>query len=180
LAVVAYAGEIHDLEWTETQANAVLERLTEEFGVELATARREGGLVLAPGMADNQALAVVHGFARRAIDNDPINFNRLVAMVQGTMIANVLYFEDVRKLPNRLPELRVYLDTTPLLRALGLTSPEVSAAAIEMVTLMASFRIPMFVFSHTIDEMTAILENIAASLKRGTHGYREQGAPGRT
>jgi hypothetical protein len=176
LAVVAYAREIHELEWTETQANAALERLTEDFGAELATARREGGLVLAPGLTDNQALAVVHGFARRAISNDPINFNRLVAMVQGTMIANVLYFEDVRKLPNRLPELRVYLDTTPLLRALGLTSPEVSAAAIEMLALMASFKIPMFVFSHTIDEMTAILENIAASVKRGTHGYREQGS----
>jgi len=176
LAIVAYARDVHELDWTETQVNAALERLTEEFGAELATARREGGLAPGPGLGDDQALAVVHGFARRAIGNDPINFNRLVAMVQGTMIANVLYFEDVRKLPNRLPELRVYLDTTPLLRALGLASPEVVAAAGEMLALMATFKIPMFVFSHTIDEMTAILENVAASVKRGTEGYREQGA----
>jgi hypothetical protein len=177
LAVVAYAREVHELGWTEIEANAALERLTEEFGADLATARREGGLVvLAPGLADDQALAVVHGFARRAISSDPTNFNRLVAMVQGTMIANVLYFEDVRKLPNRLPELRVYLDTTPLLRALGLASPEVVTAALEMLALMGTFKIPMLVFSHTIDEMTAILENVAASVKRGTQGYHEQGA----
>ncbi len=173
-AVVRYAAEAHGLTWTEEKANAALERLTEDFGAELATARREGGLAADAPLGEDEALAVVYGFARGAVERDPENFARIVAMVQGTMIANALYFEDIRKLPNRLPELRVYFDTSPLLRALGLASDEVVLAATEMLALMRSFKIPMFVFSHTVDEMTAILERIAESLKRGRTAPNEQ------
>jgi len=174
-AVVQYAREIHELDWSEQRANRALERLSEDFGSELATAKREGQLSAGPSKEEDEALAVVYSFARRAVERDPVNFNRLVAMVQGTMIANALYFEDVRKLPSRLAELRIYLDTTPLIRALGLAPTEVVLAAREMLELMSSFRIPLFVFTHTIDEMSAILENIAAALKRGTRAYTEQG-----
>jgi hypothetical protein len=173
-AVVRYAADQHGLAWTEEKASGALERLTEDFGAELATARREGGLAADPQLGDDEALAVVYGFARGAVERDPENFERIVAMVQGTMIANALYFEDVRKLPNRLPELRVYLDTSPLLRALGLASEEVVLAAQEMLELMRSFKIPLFVFSHTVDEMTGVLDGIAASLKRGRKAPVEQ------
>jgi hypothetical protein len=171
-AVVAYAWEVHGSEWSEARANAALERLTEDFGADLATAKRDGGLRPSPDV--DESLAIVYGFARRAVERDPTNFDRLVAMVQGTMIANALYFEDIRKLPNRLKELRVYIDTSPLLRGLGLACPDVVIAAQEMFALMRSFKIPMFAFTHTLDEMTAILEKIAASLKRGTRVPEEQ------
>jgi hypothetical protein len=177
-AVVAYARDVHGLDWTEDEASAALERLTEDFGAELATAKREGGLPVRPKSDENESLAVVHAFARRAIERDPSNFNRLVAMVQGAMLANALYFEDPRKMPRRLPELRVYLDTTPLLRGLGFACPDVVIAAREMLALMRSFRIPMFVFAHTLEEVTGILENIATSLQRGTQEVKEQGNVG--
>jgi hypothetical protein len=70
------------------EANAALERLTEDFGAELATARREGGLAADAPLGEDEALAVVYGFARGAVERDPENFARIVAMVQGTMIAN--------------------------------------------------------------------------------------------
>lgn len=40
---------------------------------------------------------------------------------------------------------------------------------------MRSFKVPMFVFSHTMEEMTGILEGIAASLRRGTRAYEKHG-----
>jgi hypothetical protein len=43
--------------------------------------------------------------------------------------------------PNRLPELRIYFDTSPLLPALGLASDEVVLAAKEMLALMRSFKV---------------------------------------
>jgi hypothetical protein len=177
-AVVAYAREVHNLDWTEAQASAALERLTEDYGAELATAKREGGLRARPKSDENESLAVVYAFARRAIERDPANFSRLVAMVQGAMLANALYFEDPRKMPRRLSGLRVYLDTTPLLRALGFACPDVVTAAREMLALMRSFKIPMFVFAHTFEEVTGILENIAMSLQRGTQEVKEQGNVG--
>jgi hypothetical protein len=177
-AVVAYARDVHGLDWTEQEASAALERLTEDFGAELATAKREGGLQMRPKSEENESLAVVHAFARRAIERDPPNFNRLVAMVQGAMLANALYFEDLRKMPRRLPELRVYLDTTPLMRGLGFACPDVVTAAEEMLALMRSFKIPMFVFAHTLEEIRGILENIATSLRRGTQEVKDQGNVG--
>ena len=109
------------------------------------------------------------------MQRDPDSFERLVAMVQGTMLMNALYFEDTRQLPKRLAELRVYIDTTPLLRALGLASPEVVTAAREMLGLLGDFHVPRYVFSHTVDEITAILDALAAALRRGTKGLEQQG-----
>lgn len=177
-AMIEYARDVHSLDWDEVEAGKALERLTEEFGGELATARHGDGLGEGPSPDGNELLVVGYGFARHAMERDPANFDRLVSMVQGAMIANVLYFEDLRKLPNRLPELRVYIDTAPLLRGLGLARPEVAMAAREMLTLMRSFRIPMFVFAHTIDEITAILERTAEALQSGTREARGQGKAG--
>ncbi len=176
-AVVVYAKEIHELEWTEEQAYAALERLCEDFGADLALARRDGLAAESTTGAD-ESLAVVHGFARRALERDPVNFDAVVALVQGTMLANAVYFEDTRATINRLPELRVYLDTRPLLRALGAADPAVRDAAREMLSLMKEFKIRMFVFPHVLEEMASVLGGVAAALRRGRSGYREQARVG--
>lgn len=168
-AVCAYARDVHDLQWAQADADQALERLTDRFGAELATARRDGSLPAA-ATGENEALRVVYAFALRALERDPENFDRLVEMVKATMIANVLYFQDARKLPRRLPELRVYLDTTPVLHALGFAEPEVQAAALEMLKLMSAFKIPTFVFHHTFTEITAVLDSVAELLRRGSGG----------
>jgi hypothetical protein len=172
-AVVRYAKEIHDLDWTEAQAYAALERLCEDFGADLALARREG-LHPEPNGGADESLAVVQGFARRALEREPASFDALVALVQGTMLANAVYFEDTRATVNRLPELRVYLDTRPLLRALGAADPAVCDATREMLSLMREFKIRMFVFPHVLEEMASVLSGVAAALRRGRSGYREQ------
>jgi hypothetical protein len=176
-AVVGYAKDIHQLEWTEEQAYAALERLCEDFGADLALARREG-LADGPGVGTDESLAVVHGFARRALERDMPSFDALVALVQGTMLANAVYFEDTRAVVNRLPELRVYLDTRPLLRALGAADPAVCDATREMLDLMREFKIRMFVFPHVLEEMAAVLGGVASALRRGRSGYRDQGRVG--
>lgn len=174
-ALIRYAWQTHGLDWDEEKANAVLERITEDFGADLATAKREGGLGPGPDPDHNESLIVAYGFARHAIKWEPKNFSRLVAMVQGTMIVNAIYFEDIRKAPNRLRGLRVFLDTPVLLQGLGFASPDVAAATKEMLTLMTTFQIPMSAFAHTIDETTAILESIAASLGTGTQSAENSG-----
>jgi hypothetical protein len=176
-AVVAYASDTHDLHWTEEQAYAALERLCEDFGADLALARREG-LEADSVIGADEALAVVHGFARRALERDSASFDALVALVQGTMLANAVYFEDTRATVNRLPELRVYLDTRPLLRALGAADPAVCDATREMLSLMQEFKIRMFVFPHVLEEMAHVLDGVAGALRRGRSGYREQGRVG--
>jgi hypothetical protein len=172
-AVCTYARDVHDLHWTQADADRALERLTDRFGAELATARRDGSLPAAAAGGD-EALRVVYAFALRALERDPSNFDRLVEMVKATMIANVLFFQDARKLPRRLPELRAYLDTTPVLHALGFAPEEVQAAALEMLKLMSAFKIPTLVFHHTLMEISGVLENVAELLRRGTGASKQR------
>jgi hypothetical protein len=174
-SLIRYAWQTHGLDWDEQKANTVLERITEDFGADLATAKREGGLGPGPDPDRNESLAVAYGFARHAMMWDPKNFSRIVSMVQGTMIVNAIYFEDIRKAPNRLTGLRAFLDTPVLLQGLGFASPDVAVATREMLALMRTFQIPMCAFSHTFDEMTAVLKTVAASLKQGTQSAEYSG-----
>lgn len=177
-AVVDYAKTVHGLDWSEQHATEALERLSEEFGVELALAKRRGGLA-ATDLSENEALAVVYGFARQAVESDPTNFDYLVEMVQGTMLVNALYYLDVGHTSNKLKRLRVYLDTTPVLRALGLASDPVCEATRQLLGMLRDdFQVPMFVFSHTLDEIIGVLDAVAAARRRGRNGAGKQGAFG--
>lgn len=177
-AVVRYASDVHGLSWTEKDASEALERLTDEFGAELALAKKKGGLEIGD-LGENEALAVVHGFARLALDQDPASFEYMEQMVQGTMLVNAVYFEDVGHVSNKLPQLRVYLDTTPVLRALGLAADPVSQATLELFGMLAEdFKVPMFVFPHTVDEIAGVLDGVARALRRGRDGAIEQGTVG--
>ena len=169
-AVVAYANEAHGLNWTQEDATAALLRLTEDFGVELAVARREGGLAEAPSQKTTEAVAVVYGFSRRALEEDPTNFDALVAMVQGTMVTNTIYFKDVGHVTNKLKELTAYLDTPVILRALGLATDPVQTAAKELIEMLREFNVPMRIFPHTFSEIAGVLEGIAGSMRRGRRG----------
>lgn len=174
-AVVGYAKEVHGLAWSRKDATDALERLTEEFGADLALAKRHGELEHTE-LAENQALAVVHGFARRAIESEPTQFAYLEEMVQGTMLVNAVYFEDVGHPSNRLKVLRVYLDTTPILRALGLAGDPVCEASRELLALLRDvFKVPMFVFPHTVDEIAGVLDAVANALRRGRRAIVAQG-----
>jgi hypothetical protein len=174
-AVVGYAKAIHGLDWTEEHATEALDRLSEEFGADLAVAKRSGALA-AVELPEREALAVVHGFARRAIESDPDSFEHLVEMVQGTMLVNALYFQDVGHPSNKLKHLRVFLDTTPVLRALGLAADPVCEATLELIALLRNeFQVKMFVFSHTLDEITGVLDAVAAARRRGRNAAAQQG-----
>ncbi len=178
LAVVEYANDVHGLDWSTGDATDALERLAEEFGAELAMAKQKGGL-RQTDLGDDEGLAVVHGFARRAIDSDPANFKYLEDLVQGSMLVNAMYFADVGHVSSKLKRLRVYLDTTPILHALELAAEPVAAATHEMLSLLRECKVRMFVFPHTLTEVEGVLERLAVALREGTASPVMQEASGR-
>lgn len=177
-AVVRYANDVYGLDWSTANATDALERLAEEFGAELAVAKQKGGLAQTD-LADDEALGVVHGFARRAIESDPANFKYLEELVQGSMLVNAMYFPDVGHVSGKLKQLRVYLDTTPILRALDLAAEPVVAATHEMLSLLGECKVRMFVFPHTLTEIEGVLERMASALRRGPASPAMQEASGR-
>lgn len=166
----AYALEHHGLRWTEDEAELVIEKFLEEFSVEMAVAKRRGGMPSAKLPDKDGALTAMHAFARDAITNDRAMSESLEVVVRGSMLANVIYYSDLGTWTPRLDRLVVYLDTTVAIRALGLAPAESAAAAKEMVAMLRAMGRPIRVFDHTVDEMLGVLESVMRGLRAARRG----------
>lgn len=169
-SIQQYAGTAHDLDWEKDEAEAALESFVEEFSIELALAKRDGGVDCAPALSRSEALAVVHGYARRSLEDDDRGIDYLEEMVRASMLANVIYLQDLASWKPSLDHLIVFLDTTVVLRVLGLTDEEVSEAAREMVGLAAEFNVPVQIFDHTLNEIHGVLKDVQRNLREDNRG----------
>ncbi len=171
-AIVSYAWSVHNRAWTNEEAEAALERFIEDFSIELAMAMREGGMDGDhPTLSRSEALAVVHGFARRALEQDERKIlTYLEEVVQASMLANLIYLQNLGGWRSDFGNLTVYLDTTVAFRVLGLTDEEVSEAAREMNGLLREFSVPVRVFDHTLVEMQGVLERVQRDLRENAKG----------
>lgn len=167
----SYAREVHHLMWEPPEAEKALESFAQAFSVELAMARRTGGFDDdVPGRRRREELAVMHGFARRALADDQQCLDYLEEVVQASMLTNVVYLQDLGTWKPSLGDLVVYFDTTVAFRALALTDEEVSEAALEMIELLREFNVPVRVFEHTFDEMRGVLRGVRECLRE--HGRK--------
>lgn len=164
-ALCGHAEQVFELRWSEAQAERALERFMEDFGVEMALARHEGRLSGSPSASDEQC-AVVHSFARHALEREPEHLDYLEEMVKGSMLTNVIYFQDLGSWKPTIDRLIVFLDTPFVLRILELETDEVTSAGLELMRLLASFDIPIRIFEHTVEEVLGVLEAIKNSLTR--------------
>jgi len=128
-------------------------------------ARRNGGLDNVGVERRREELTVMHGFARRALEDDRRCLDYLEEVVQASMLTNVLYLQDLGTWRPNLKDLVVYFDTTVAFRALAMTDDEVSEAAQEMVELLSEFDVPIRVFEHTFDEMRGVLRGVRECLR---------------
>lgn len=163
-SICLHAATVHDLDWTPVDAEGALESFVEEFSIELAMAKREGSVDGDPALSRNEALAVVHGFARRALEEDDRAIDYLEEVVQASMLANVIYLQNLASWKPSLDRLIVFLDTTVVLRVLELTDGEVAAAAREMIELLAEFDVPVQIYDHTLMETIGVLKDVEQKL----------------
>jgi len=166
-----HARDEHDLDWSSAQASGALERFVEEFSFELAMAKRNRGN-LGSDAFDDRRLAVAHSFVRLAYSShDEQTLGFLEEMVQGSMLANVLYFHQLGSWTEDLSGVTVYLDTAVALRALDITLEPFAAATAEMMSMLQALDVNVRVYEHTVEEMHRILVQSAASLRRGDHQH---------
>lgn len=163
-SVREYAQRVYGREWSTQQTEAALEAFVDEFGVEMAIARHAGTLRGDP--QTDQALTIVHSYARRALDRDPVSLGYLEEMVKGSMLTNVVYFQDLGTWTDSLDKLVVYIDTPLALKLLGMEEEERSSAALELLRMMAEFSIPVRIFEHTVEEVMGVLGGIKHGLQR--------------
>jgi len=164
----------------------------EEFSVEVsdAVAERVLEVYLAKGSIDllmpalrRQPIAIsVHGdigtgnhseyllrrFISEACKKQSRAYQFLVTIVRGRMLADVLYFPMLASVTQRFGRTKVYLDTTLLLRALGLSDIHFQTPCKELLDILHESGLSLFCFSHTYEEMCGILQGDARRLQEDT------------
>jgi hypothetical protein len=166
-ALIVYAEETFDLEWSSEDADRALEALVAEFGIEMAEARHKRALQENSASNTSDDLSVVHGFARYCLQNDAVTFSYLEEMVRGSMLTNVLYFKDLgQRWAPKIKNLVIYLDTPLALRLLGLSPEEWRLGAEEMMRMLEEMKVPVRVFDHTLAEIYGVLEGVRNNLER--------------
>lgn len=166
-----HARDEHELDWSSSQASGALERFVEEFSFELAMAKRNRGDI-GHDSFDDRGLAVAHSFVRLAYSaHDEQTLGFLEEMVQGSMLANVLYYHQLGGWTEDLSSVTVYLDTAVALRALDITLEPFAAATAEMMAMLHALNVNVRVYEHTVEEIHRILVNAATSLRRGDHTH---------
>jgi hypothetical protein len=129
-----FAADRYDRKFTVTEATAGLDTYAMEYGATIimqgAAAAREFDPAV---VADPNVSFIVHAFVEHLAATDPSGFGYLSTVVEGSMLASVVYLDDVGAVQRKFKDsTTVYLDTPFLLRALGHLGPELAAPATEL------------------------------------------------
>ncbi len=92
------------------------------------------------------------------------DFNNIMNLIQGYMLADAVYLQINRKNKSHLRELSVFIDGPLLLRVLKLKSDIENQSTSELIKLMNKFSVKMFIFEHTRDEVIDILTGYSYNL----------------
>lgn len=155
----------------EQFAAAFLEFLRDETVPLLKTVIEGRAIIAQPEVEVGSLRYVVASFILDAFSNDPALAAALSTVVKGGVIASALYFPDPSGMNRRLDYLRVFLDTTLLLRLAGACGPDFERAASDLATLAVSRGASLRCFDHTLKECLGVLDASATSVKRGGGRY---------
>lgn len=101
---------------------------------------------------------VIGKYIKNTFDDKLSNdFNNIMKIIQGYMLADAVYLQVDRKNIKHLKTLKVYLDGPFLLRVLGLKSELENKGAQELIQKLKKFNCSLMVFDHTRDEIADIM-----------------------
>ena len=167
-----YAKRQFDLEITPQEFGISLWAFIETNTTPLLTTVIDGRpLVSAESGRNAESDYVIAAFVVDASQNNNVNFEQLSTVVKGAVIASALYFPDPTDLDRRLDGLKVFLDTTILLRAIGACGPDMQRLATDILSLAVARGATMFCFDHSVRELRGVLGACEAAVKRRTGAY---------
>jgi hypothetical protein len=171
--LITFSGARLGTDWSEVDAeNALLHYLADRGGSLLASASAQIPLSL-PDKSPSNAQYVLSAFVRHLNDEDPEGFGYLTTAVKGSILASVLYFDDLGSVTRHFQRLDVFLDTTLLLQALGRLGPERQTASRELLILAQDLGARLRCFRDTLQELDGIHRFTAYSLRFRGPGKKE-------
>jgi hypothetical protein len=167
----AFAGERHELDWTEQEADANLLAWLQEGSLPVLVAATEGDPLPFTQRQSRKARHVISSFAGHLAESDPEGFECLETVVKGYILSGVLYYPDIGRFATRFEELDVYCDTPFLLRALGFSEEGLHIQCLDLIELLDDLGANLKCFHHTREEVVGVLESEAARLRPGATNH---------
>lgn len=158
-----FAKDRYNRDLTETEAAAGLDAYVDEFGAPILVRGAAAERAFDPAVvADPNTSFIVHAFVEYVSAADPAGFKYLATVVEGSMLASVVYLPDAGSVQRKFKDsTTVYLDTPFLLRALGHLGPELAAPAIELLELLRDYGARIACFDKTVTELRGVILNAA-------------------
>ena len=163
-----FADERYGRVLTAGQAEDALNAYVSEFGAQTlleGVAAREFEPTV---VVEAEVEYVTHAFIEHLGGTDPAAFDYFLKVVEGNMLASVVYLPEREAVERKLTGATVYLDTPFLLRALGYAGPELQAPAVELLDLLAANDARLACFEITLSELRGVVRG--AGQGRGPGG----------
>jgi hypothetical protein len=162
-----FTKERFEIEWTQEQAEAVLQSYVEQDCFDILAAAVEGSPIPASALPDGDASFIVNSFVQTLSKRDPQGFEFLETVVKGTMLANVLVFPELGKVKQKFNGVEIYFDTPFLIRALGLEGSLRQQPCTELLDLLYRQNADLCIFEHTFNEISGVLDAAAKNARNG-------------
>lgn len=165
----------YGIDWSEEEAEAALLSYLQEHSTPLLAAALKGEQILAPPPTVEHSEFLVNAFIAQLHGADPEGFKFLETIVKGTILANALLYPDLGGIAQKFERTEAYLDTKLVLRALGLTRPEMKSACRDLLELLYQQSIELRCFRHTYDEIWRILDACKFAMQDPARARRAYG-----
>ncbi len=163
--ISAFAQNTYGLKWNSDQATEAVAAYLTRFGIECLRAfTTSAPIQQSPASKDRAAHYVVSAFIREAQASASADFENMLVLVKGHMLANALLCPDLKNAAKKFSNLQVFVDTPLVVRLLGLSGPEAQEAGKELLHLVRQLSGRIAIFSHTAREVHGVLRAAASHL----------------
>lgn len=162
---VSFAATRYHLELSREEAEKMLVSYVDLRSLRLAKEMIHGLKHLPSTDQAQETVYVVSCFVLHLFEEDAEGFGHLEKLVKGSMLASAMYFSNPGEITRRFKDLRLFLDTNLLLRALGFLGPTQQQGIHELLHLVRDLGGTLWAFSETVRELQRVLESCANSLR---------------
>ena len=170
-----FARGRYNREVTQQEAASTLESYVAEYGTPIVVQGAAADRDFDPKVVASPDVAyILHAYVEHLAAADPAGFGYLATVVEGSMLASVVYLPDVGRVQQKFTSTTVYLDTPFLLRVLGHAGAELASPALELLDLLRQLGASVACFEKTISETRGVLLNAGRSLHcKAPHGAND-------
>ncbi|MBU0940245.1 MAG: hypothetical protein KKD36_02295 [Bacteroidetes bacterium] len=163
---VFFAKENYEYHLSKEDAEIHIQKFIEKNYIQLLENEKKSEIKITE--ENNEQIEVILAkFILLCKEENLLNFNYLIDIVKGTMLANSLYYTDLETIEMKFKGTEIYFDSTFIIYALGLAGEARREPCIELITMLRKSKAILKVFRHNIEEIGGILEGCKNNLAKG-------------